>query len=196
MGYSCCLCAILTRWGIYTSILALGVLHYSRSLRSYKPGDSGSTLATTRSDTWFVFLRMEIQFKLPRDEVSTRIFYYHDFRSNVVSQTQSHGRLSHSTIQNTADDQRRTMSGGKARPVYAHCGIVFKRIQEYNRHIRDKHTDRRRCPFCDFEWSRPDKIKVHLISKHAKKFAIAEILEAFKGLRGRHVIEFVDAYDY
>ena len=88
------------------------------------------------------------------------------------------------------------MSGGKARPVCVHCGVVFGRIQEYNRHVRDKHTDRRRCPFCDFQWSRPDQIKVHLISKHAKKFNTAEILKAFKGLRGRHVIEFVDAYDY
>jgi len=139
---------------------------------------------------------MEIQFKLPHDEVSTRSFYYHDFRSNVVSQTQPHGRLSHSAIQNTADDQRRIMSGGKAQPVCADCNIGFGRDQEYKRHLRDKHTNRRRCPFCDFRWSRPNIIKVHLISKHAGKFATAEILEAFKGFRGRHVIEFVDACDY
>lgn len=138
---------------------------------------------------------MEIQLNFPHDVVSIRGLYYHDFRSNVVSQTQPNGSLAHSPIQNIADDQRRTMSGGKVRPVCANCNIVFGRIQEYKRHIRDKHTDRRRCPFCDFQWSRSNIIKVHLVLKHAERFT-AEILEGFKGLRGRHVIEFVDAYDY
>lgn len=87
------------------------------------------------------------------------------------------------------------MSGGKARPICASCNIVFGRIQEYKRHIKDKHMDRRRCPFCDFQWSRSDIIKVHLNSKHAERFT-AEILEGFMALRGRHVIEFMDAYDY
>ena len=138
---------------------------------------------------------MEIQLNFSRDEVSTRSFNYHDFRSKPISQTQPHKGLAHLTIQNIADDQRRAMSGGKARPICAPCNIMFGRIQEYKRHIKDKHTDRRRCPFCDFRWSRADIIKVHLISKHAEKFT-AEILEGFKGLRGRHVIEFMDAYDY
>ena len=61
-------------------------------------------------------------------------------------------------------------------------------------YIRDKHTDRRVCPFCTFRWSRPNSIKVHIISEHAERFT-AELLEAIKGLRGRDVIAFVDGYD-
>jgi len=139
---------------------------------------------------------MEMQLNFPHGEVSTQSFYYHDFRSNVVSYTKPQGSLAHAAIQNIADYQSRTMTGGKARPVCTQCNIVFGRIQEYKRHIRDKHTERRRCPFCDFQWSRPNIIKVHLISKHAQRFTAEILLEGFKGLRGRHVIEFVDAYDY
>ena len=54
---------------------------------------------------------------------------------------------------------------------------------------------RRRCPFCDFRWTRPDGIKAHLMARHAKKFT-ADILEEVKALRGQHFIEFVDAYDH
>jgi len=191
------LCAISNQSGVYILLSSRQeTCTPSFSLpQIIKPRDSHPTLAPTRFDAWFDFLRMEIQLNFPRDEVSTRGLYYHDFRSNVVSQIQPHGSLAHSLIQNIANDQRRTMSGGKARPVCTNCSIVFGRIQEYKRHIRDKHTDRRRCPFCDFQWSRPNIIKVHLVSKHAEKFT-PEILERFKGLRGREVVEFVDAYDY
>ena len=59
---------------------------------------------------------------------------------------------------------------------------------------KTRHMDRRRCPFCTFRWSRPNNIKVHIISKHVERFT-AELLEAIKGLRGRQVIAFVDGYD-
>jgi len=86
------------------------------------------------------------------------------------------------------------MGGANAQSVCVLCASVFKRIQELKRHIRDKHMDRRLCPFCTFRWSRPNNIKVHIISEHAERFT-AELLEAIKGLRGRQVIAFVDGYD-
>jgi len=54
---------------------------------------------------------------------------------------------------------------------------------------------RRRCPFCNVMWTRPTKIKNHLIVDHADKFA-PEILEGFKALCGRGITEFLDAYNY
>ena len=81
------------------------------------------------------------------------------------------------------------MGGGKLQSVCLHCGRVFKRIQELKRHMVDKRMVRRRCPFCMFRWSRPNNIKVHIISEHAEIFT-AEILEASKGLRGRDVFFF------
>jgi len=86
------------------------------------------------------------------------------------------------------------MGSGKPQSVSLHCGSVFKRILELKRHMIDKHMARRRCPFCAFRWSRPNNIKVHIISKHAKRFT-AEILEGIKGLRGRDVIAFIGGYD-
>jgi hypothetical protein len=86
------------------------------------------------------------------------------------------------------------MGDGNVQSVCLLCPSVFKRIQELKRHIRDKHMDRRRCPFCTFRWTRPNNIKVHIISKHAERFT-AELLEAIRDLRGRQVIAFVDGYD-
>jgi hypothetical protein len=61
--------------------------------------------------------------------------------------------------------------------------------------MKDIHTPRRQCPFCKFMWTRPAKIKAHLVTDHAEIFT-AEMLERIKALRGRRVIEFVDGYDY
>jgi hypothetical protein len=59
--------------------------------------------------------------------------------------------------------------------------------------MKDKHEPRRQCPFCDFLWTRPDKIKSHLLKKHAEGFE-PEILEEVEKLCGRDVVEFVNAY--
>ena len=53
----------------------------------------------------------------------------------------------------------------------------------------------RQCPFCKFTWTRPAKIKAHLIADHAEKFT-AEMLERIRASCGRRVIEFVDVYDH
>ena len=102
-------------------------------------------------------------------------------------QTQFHGAATES--------QRIRMVGGKARLVCAYCNKDFVRTQELARHVTDKHTPRRRCPFCNFMWTRPDKIKPHLVTNHAEKFP-AEMLEAIKMLCGRDVVEFVNGYDH
>lgn len=51
------------------------------------------------------------------------------------------------------------------------------------------------CPFCNFPWTRSDKIKGHIIANHADTFT-AEFLENFKAFSGRQVSEFLGADDY
>ena len=85
--------------------------------------------------------------------------------------------------------------GLRARPICEYCEEDFGRVQELTRHVKDVHMPRRRCPFCDITWTRPAKIKAHLIADHAEKFT-AEVLKGFKALCGRRVTEFLDAYDY
>jgi hypothetical protein len=42
-------------------------------------------------------------------------------------------------------------------------------------------------------WSRPDKIKAHIMSNHAKRFT-AEMLDELAALRGQQVIKFLGGY--
>lgn len=51
------------------------------------------------------------------------------------------------------------------------------------------------CPFCEFLWTRADKIKDHIIANHAGTFT-AEFLERFRAFSGRQVSEFLGAEDY
>lgn len=59
--------------------------------------------------------------------------------------------------------------------------------------MREKHKHQRPCPFCGFMWSRPDKIKAHIMSNHAKRFT-AEMLDELAALRGQQVIKFLGGY--
>ena len=118
-----------------------------------------------------------------------------------VTQFQScarpHGIEEHLTIQNIIEDnqnQSRTIGRGE-RPVCIHCSKHFGRVQELQRHVKEIHMPWRRCPFCDFMWTRPGKIKAHIMAEHAERFT-AEMLEGIKGLCGRRIVEFLDAYDY
>jgi hypothetical protein len=52
------------------------------------------------------------------------------------------------------------------------------------------------CPFkpCTYNWIRLDKIKAHIINDHADKFC-PNLLEQIRKLRGKKMIEFLEAYD-
>jgi len=51
------------------------------------------------------------------------------------------------------------------------------------------------CPFCDFLWTRADKIKDHIVSNHAGTFT-AEFLLEFREFSRQQVSEFLGADDY
>jgi hypothetical protein len=34
------------------------------------------------------------------------------------------------------------------------------------RHIRDKHNQKRKCPFCRTKWTRPERIRTHVLKSH------------------------------
>jgi hypothetical protein len=113
----------------------------------------------------------------------------------LYPQSQTHGTGEYLPFQGATEDQGTRAMDGNARPVCVYCSKDFGRIQELKRHVKEKHMPRRRCPWCDFLWTRPDKIKFHLLSNHAERFT-AEVLEGIKALCGRRFVEFVDAYDH
>ena len=124
----------------------------------------------------------------PPHEASTAESYGH---------IQPSGIGGHSTTQSFTEDQRsrnRTTDHG-ARPICVQCNKDFGRIREFERHLKEVHMPWRRCPFCDFMWARPDRIKAHIVTCHAETFT-PEMLEGIKALSGRRVIEFIDAYYY
>lgn len=58
-----------------------------------------------------------------------------------------------------------------------HCGVCrdkkYGRAQDLKRHIRDKHQLPQECPLCRIKWTRPEKIKKHLITYHRGLFTEA-----------------------
>ena len=83
----------------------------------------------------------------------------------------------------------------RRRPTCTDCKREFVRVQEFKRHLKDKHEPRRQCPFCNFRWTRPDVIKAHLLAKHRPNFT-AELLVRIQALRGQRIVAFLDGYDY
>ncbi|KAH9978187.1 hypothetical protein BGW80DRAFT_1540207 [Lactifluus volemus] len=65
---------------------------------------------------------------------------------------------------------------GRASPEW-HCGACrdkkYGRAQDLKRHIRDKHQLPQECPFCRIKWTRPEKIRKHLIAFHRGLFTEA-----------------------
>jgi hypothetical protein len=135
-------------------------------------------------EAWFA-LALGLQPNSPPHEANTTPFHH---------SAQPHRTKGRSTIQNVIGRRDRTI-GSKPRPICACCNKGFGRAQELERHVRDKHMPRRQCPFCDFSWTRPEKIKAHIVGYHAAKFT-ADLLQAIKTLCGRQITEFVDAYTY
>jgi len=64
------------------------------------------------------------------------------------------------------------------------CGRQYRRAQELRRHTRDKHEQQPQCPFCYATWSRPEKIRAHLITEHGDRFT-EEQNQELHDLRGR-----------
>jgi len=63
------------------------------------------------------------------------------------------------------------------------CRKTYRRSQDLRRHTRDKHQTPHKCPFCDTKWTRPEKIRGHLTTKHEDHFTEEELREV-RGLRG------------
>ncbi|KAH9001559.1 hypothetical protein EDB92DRAFT_1827382 [Lactarius akahatsu] len=68
------------------------------------------------------------------------------------------------------------------------CQAYFGRQQELNRHTIDVHTPPRRCPFCTYGWSRPDKIKDHLMAKHQNE---PQVLNEIRAKRGQNLVAYL-----
>ncbi|KAH9041527.1 hypothetical protein EDB83DRAFT_1628470 [Lactarius deliciosus] len=64
------------------------------------------------------------------------------------------------------------------------CSKVYRRPQDLKRHTRDRHEWQRKCPFCRVRWSRPERIRAHLIKKHESRLTKDQQQEV-RFLRGR-----------
>lgn len=73
------------------------------------------------------------------------------------------------------------------------CNAAFGRLQECKRHLIDVHSPRRRCPFCPYKWSRPNKVKAHLMVNHQDK---PLVLNEIRTKRGQRLVAFLNTlYD-
>ena len=142
-------------------------------------------------EAWLVLVQMGQQPKFPPEEASVTDFYYITNENTLTSylQTQSQVIEGHFAVQNATEDRRNSTTGptGRPRPTCLDCSKDFGRIQELERHVRDVHDPPHRCPFssCPFTWTRPNKLKDHLLADHQGGFS-PEILEAIERLRGQN----------
>ncbi|KAH8990005.1 hypothetical protein EDB86DRAFT_1823012 [Lactarius hatsudake] len=86
---------------------------------------------------------------------------------------------------------------GGALPFCETCALEFGRPQEFKRHMEQVHQPQRQCPFnpCAYGWKRPDKIKAHIIDKHRSELC-PEVFKNVSALRGKRIVEFIDAYEF
>ncbi|KAF8261686.1 hypothetical protein EI94DRAFT_1745414 [Lactarius quietus] len=74
------------------------------------------------------------------------------------------------------------------------CNKAYQRRQELKRHTRDKHVRHRKCPLCRTGWSRPERIRVHLLKQHGSLLTEGQQQE-IRILRGRdNTIRFLEKY--
>jgi len=72
------------------------------------------------------------------------------------------------------------------------CKKTYRRSQDLRRHTRDKHQTPHKCPFCDKNWTRPEAIRGHLVTKHEDHFTEGELREV-RSLRGwKDTVRFVE----
>ena len=75
------------------------------------------------------------------------------------------------------------------------CDKVYPRPQELKRHTRDKHEQKRKCPFCRIRWTRPARIRIHVLKSHGSYLNENEEQEILQ-LRGREeTIRFLEKYE-
>ncbi|KAI9428322.1 hypothetical protein H4582DRAFT_2067760 [Lactarius indigo] len=69
------------------------------------------------------------------------------------------------------------------------CRATFGRQQELNRHTIGVHSLPHKCPFCTtYSWSRPDKIKDHLKTKHQDEH---QVLDEIRAKCGRDLVAYL-----
>jgi hypothetical protein len=110
-----------------------------------------------------------------------------------VSQARPRGTGERGTAQKPRSRGKRTSTRDRVRPTCEDCNKDFFRVQELERHLKDVHTPRRECPFCDFMWTRPDKIKPHIVAKHQDIFS-PEMLANIQSMFGKQIVAFVDGF--
>lgn len=88
-------------------------------------------------------------------------------------------------------------SHGEASHFCWTCDRGFKRRQELERHFSEVHMPKSECPFqsCAYKWTRPAKIKYHITEVHGSELH-PEVFQEIPELRGKDVVEFVEAYAF
>ena len=122
----------------------------------------------------------------PTRQVSTRLSEVRVYAH--ISQTQPGEQVIIQSARSCSKRPRTTRR--RVRPTCTNCNKDFVRVQEFKRHLKDIHEPRSQCPFCDFTWTRPDKIKAHIMARHQGKFT-AEQLVDFDALRGQKIVAFL-----
>ena len=116
------------------------------------------------------------------------------FRSNQDQTLEMLGHIGSQRSLQTESVQR-PVDGDRASREWRCCACrdkTYQRAQELKRHIRDKHQQPHKCPFCHTKWTRPEKIKTHLIAAHRDRFVEEEQRE-IRHLRGRKdIIRFLE----
>ena len=85
-----------------------------------------------------------------------------------------------------ARSSKNRIRGSKKWPCdHGGCDKRYGRRQEAIRHMRDKHGVSPKCFICGFKWTRAEKIKGHLLSKHQHHFTEEERQEIYH-LRGQN----------
>lgn len=83
------------------------------------------------------------------------------------------------------ESSRKASHGGRGFKKWpCHCGKSYGRLQDLRRHTTDKHQTPHKCPFCDTYWTRADKIRRHLMTKHQDRFTEEE-LQQIRFLKSR-----------
>jgi hypothetical protein len=72
------------------------------------------------------------------------------------------------------------------------CNKSYGQCQEAIRHMRDKHEISHKCFICGIKWTRAEKIKKHLLSRHQNHF-IEEERQEIRDLQGlNNTINFLE----